>query len=135
MHFLDTNILLYSISDDPGEQSKRSRAVELLDLEAGALSVQVLQEFYVQATRPTRKTALTHRQAVGLIQAWKRFRIQDNTLALLHSALRIRESYRFSYWDSAVLAAAKSCGCDRVYTEDLSHVQVVDGLEVIDPFR
>jgi hypothetical protein len=52
--FLDTNILLYSISRDPAEMERRQRAVDLLDLNDGALSVQVLQEFYVQATRPSR---------------------------------------------------------------------------------
>jgi predicted nucleic acid-binding protein len=50
-HFLDTNILLYSISRDPSEASKRDRAINFLERDDGALSVQVLQEFYVQATR------------------------------------------------------------------------------------
>jgi predicted nucleic acid-binding protein len=46
-HFLDTNVLLYSISRDPGRAAKRARAEQLLDDDNGALSVQVLQEFYV----------------------------------------------------------------------------------------
>src|SRR5689334_21115919 len=49
--FIDTNILLYSISRDPAEASKRDIAIALLDAENIALSVQVLQEFYVQAGR------------------------------------------------------------------------------------
>ena len=53
LRFLDTNILLYSISRDAREAAKRDRAVALLERDDGALSVQVLQEFYVQATRPT----------------------------------------------------------------------------------
>jgi predicted nucleic acid-binding protein len=61
--FIDTNILLYSISRDPGE---RDIAIALLDAEA--LSVQVLQEFYVQATRATRPDALAHEIAVGLVR-------------------------------------------------------------------
>ena len=47
-HFLDTNILIYSISDNPAEAAKRSCAEALLARDDGALSVQVLQEFYVQ---------------------------------------------------------------------------------------
>ena len=66
LRFLDTNILLYSISRDPTETAKRDRAVALIDEGGNALSVQVLQEFYVQATRPTRRDGLPHDIAAGL---------------------------------------------------------------------
>ena len=66
LHFFDTNILLYSISRAEDEAVKRERAVALLDKDGGALSVQVLQEFYVQATRVTRADALPHGIAAGL---------------------------------------------------------------------
>lgn len=134
-HFLDTNILLYSISQNPAESLKRDRAIALLADDSGALSVQVLQEFYVQATRTSRADALPHELAAGLVEAWSRFRIQDMTLPLLNKALRIRKAHGFSYWDSAIVAAALALGCDRVYTEDLTHGQTVDGLAIVDPFR
>ena len=57
------------------------------------------------------------------------------TLHVLNSALRIRRAFGFSYWDSAVIAAARALDCDRIYTEDLSHGQTVEGLAIIDPFR
>jgi predicted nucleic acid-binding protein len=134
-HFLDTNILLYSISQNPAESLKRDRALALLDDDSGSLSIQVLQEFYVQATRSSRADAVPHELAEGLIEAWSRFRIQDMTLPVLKTALRIRKAHGFSFWDSAIVAAALALGCDRVYTEDLTHGQVVDGLAIIDPFR
>ena len=134
-HFLDTNILIYSISRDPAEAAKRERAIELLDDDSGSLSVQVLQEFYVQATRASRANPVSHAIAVELIEMWSRFRIQDMTLGVLHSALRIRQTYRFSFWDSAVIAAAVALGCDRLYTEDLAHGQVVEGVAIVNPFR
>ena len=134
-HFLDTNILLYSISHNPAESLKRDRALALLDDDSGSLSIQVLQEFYVQATRSSRADAVPHELAAGLIEAWSRFRIQDMTLPVLKTALRIRRAYGFSFWDSAIVAAALALGCDRVYTEDLTHGQVIDGLAIIDPFR
>jgi len=121
LHFLDTNILLYSISRSPDESLKRERAIALLDEDSGALSVQVLEEFYVQATRSGRADAIPHEFAAGLIEAWRRFRIQDMTMPILNSALRIRKAHGFSYWDSAVIAAARTLGCDRLYTEDLNH--------------
>ena len=64
--FIDTNILLYSISRDPAEASKREIAIALLDAENIALSVQVLQEFYVQATRATRADAIATKSRSGL---------------------------------------------------------------------
>jgi predicted nucleic acid-binding protein len=134
-HFIDTNILLYSISRNPKESLKRERAISLLEDDTGALSIQVLQEFYVQATRASRSDAIPHELAAGLIGAWCRYRIQDMTLPVLNSALQIRKVYGFSFWDSAIVAAARALGCDRVCTEDLSHGQVVDGLAIIDPFR
>ncbi len=133
--FLDTNVLLYSISRDPAESDKRARAIALLEDDSSSLSIQVLQEFYVQATRASRADAIPHELAAGLIEAWSRFHVQDMNLAVLNSALRIRQKHGFSYWDSAILAAALVASCDRVYTEDLAHGQVVDGLTVINPFR
>lgn len=133
--FLDTNILLYSISQNPAESIKRDRAIELLGDDSSALSIQVLQEFYVQATRPSRPDPLPHELAAGLIETWTRFRIQDMTLGVLNDALRIRQSVGLSFWDSAIIAAAVAIGCDRVYTEDLNHGQVVEGLTIVNPFR
>lgn len=135
MHFLDTNILLYSISREPAEAVKRARAIELLDRDDGALSLQVLQEFYVQATRPTRADRLPHDIAAGLIRAWTRFRMQDLNLALLAAALEIKARHGFSYWDSAVIAAARALGCRELYSEDLQHGRQVDGVTIVNPFR
>jgi predicted nucleic acid-binding protein len=81
--FLDSNILLYSISCDPTEAQKHDRAVALIDGGNNALSVQVLQEFYVQATRPTRPDALPHDVAAGLIRTWLRFKVQEISLPIM----------------------------------------------------
>lgn len=135
LHFLDTNVLLYSISRDPAEAPKRERAIELLERDDGALSVQVLQEFYVQATRATRRDAVPPRIAAGLIATWMRFRVQENTLAILTGALEIKEAHGFSYWDSAIIAAARALGCRELYTEDMTHGREVEGVALIDPFR
>lgn len=133
--FFDTNILIYSISADPREAAKRQRASTLLQHDDGALSVQVLQEFYTQATRPTRPHRLPHEMAVGLIKAWTRFRVQGMTLAILNTALEITATHRFSYWDSAIIAAARALGCEELYTEDMSHGRQIDGVTIINPFR
>jgi predicted nucleic acid-binding protein len=135
LHFLDTNILLYSISRHPAEAAKRERAIALLEQDDGALSVQVLQEFYVQATRPTRPDRLSHDIAAALIKTWTRFLVQEITLSILFGALEIKATHGFSYWDSAIVAAARALGCGTVYSEDLSHGREVEGITIINPFR
>jgi predicted nucleic acid-binding protein len=135
MRFFDTNVLLYSVSTDPTEAGKRQRALALLDGEEGALSVQVLQEFYYQATRPSRPEPLPHDIAVDLVTGWTRFRVQEVNLSILTAALEITYRHRFSYWDSAIIAAARALGCGELYTEDMSHGQQVDSVTIINPFR
>ena len=135
LHFLDTNILLYSISRAPDEAPKRKRAISLLDEDGGALSVQVLQEFYVQATRTTRADPLPHEIATGLIHAWMRFPVQDVTASILTQALELKAKHGFSYWDSAIIAAARALGCSELYSEDMSHGREVEGVLIVNPFR
>ena len=133
--FFDTNILLYAAGNVVAETEKRDVALALLTRRDGVLSVQVLQEFFVQATRPSRPDRLTDDQAARFVESWTRFTIQDNTLTTLRSALGIRARYGFSYWDSAVVAAARTAGCSELYTEDLSHDQVVEGVRIVNPFH
>ena len=134
MRFVDTNVLLYSVSVLPEEADKRRRARELLGEPDLAISVQVLQEFYHQATRPSRNPPIGREDALGLIESIGGLPIQEITLDLFHAALSVSQRFELSYWDGAILAAARSLGCDAVYSEDLSAEQDYDGLRVIDPF-
>jgi predicted nucleic acid-binding protein len=133
--FLDTNILLYSISRDPGEAAKRDQAITLIDAGSNALSVQVLQEFYVQATRSTRPDALAHDVAAGLIRTWLRFKVQDISVPIMTGALQIKAAHGLSYWDSAIVAAARALGCRELYSEDMTHGREIEGVMIINPFR
>jgi predicted nucleic acid-binding protein len=135
LRFLDTNILLYSISRDPSEVAKRDRAVTLIDAAGNALSVQVLQEFYVQATRPTRSDALPHEIAAGLIRTWLRFKVQEISVSIMTGALEIKTTHGLSYWDSAIIAAARALGCRELYSEDFTHGREIEGIVIINPFR
>lgn len=87
MRFADTNILLYSISSAVGEQRKAGIAIDLLSSKEVVISVQVLQEFYVQATQTSRTNPLPHAMAVGFIEKWQRFRIQETTVEVMKAAL------------------------------------------------
>jgi predicted nucleic acid-binding protein len=133
--FVDTNVLLYAVSSAPEEQAKRARAWRLIDGGDLALSVQVLQEFYVQATRPTRPGRLAREQALAFIARWRRFPVQETTLKLLDRAFDIHARHRFSFWDSLILAAVRAQGCGVLLSEDLGHGRIVEGVEVRNPFR
>jgi predicted nucleic acid-binding protein len=133
--FLDTNVLLYSVGTDPAEADKRQISLELLERNDIAISVQVLSEFYVQSTRASRKDALPHTMATELIRCWMRFPVQDNTTAVFGHALQIKTTTGFSFWDSAIIAAACAQGCRDVISEDLSHGRQIEGVRIVNPFR
>lgn len=132
--FVDTNVLLYAVSTDPSERKKAERARALLNGDDLALSVQVLQEFYVQATRPTKKDRLHHEQASQLIEAFLRFPVQETTVSVLCAALDTARRFRISYWDAAIVEAARAIGCTTVLSEDLTHGQDYGGVRVTNPF-
>jgi len=132
--FIDTNILLYAISTHPEEAGKASKAKAILAGDNLALSVQVLQEFYVQATRPTRSDPLSHLEATALIQHWLRHPIVPLTVQLMQDALRLKDRYQVSYWDAAILAAAALARCAEIYSEDLSSGQTYGAVRVVNPF-
>ena len=135
MRFVDTNVLLYSISTAPAEATKAAAAQALLSCRDIALSVQVLQEFYVQATRSSRPKPLTHDEALARIRTWRRFPTQDITLAVLDEALNIKTRYQLSYWDSAIIAAAHAANCTEVLSEDMNDGQDYGGVKVTNPFK
>ncbi len=135
MRFADTNILLYAVSRDPQEAHKAERARGLLTERDLALSVQVLQEFYVQATRQSRPDPLTHEQAAKLVESFLRFPVVDITTGVMLAALSTRARFQISYWDAAILEAARASGCDVVLSEDLNDGQDYAGVAVRNPFR
>lgn len=134
MRFADTNVLLYAISRVADEQDKANCANDILTGHDLALSVQVLQEFYVQATRSSRPDPITHEQAVRLVESFRRFPVQDISCAIMTAALTSRQRFRLSYWDAAIIEAARALGCDTVLSEDLSHGQDYGGVRVENPF-
>jgi len=134
VRFVDTNVLLYTVSRDPEEREKAAVARRILSGRDLALSVQVLQEFYVQATRTTRPDPLRHDQAVRLVESYCRYPVQDLTLSVVRAAFVSRARWLISYWDAAILEAARASGCDIVLSEDLADGQDYDGIRVENPF-
>jgi predicted nucleic acid-binding protein len=135
MRFVDTNVLLYAVSTASSEATKAVLARQVLEADDLALSVQVLQEFYVQATRAGRKERLSHEQAALLVEAWLRFPVQETTVPLVRAALETKRRHRVSYWDAAIIEAARFLECDELLSEDLAHGRDYDGVRVSNPFR
>jgi len=134
MTFVDTNILVYAVSGAPEDSAKAAIARSILRRDDLTLSVQVLQEFYVQATRPSRPGHLSHDEATDLIRLWLRLPTVPLTAPLMLTALALKARCQISYWDAAILAAATSAGCAELLSEDLNPGQSYDGIRVVNPF-
>ena len=117
------------------ERAKAGVARALLEGSDLALSVQVLQEFYVQATRVSKPDRLSHEQAAILVESFLRYPVQETTLAVMRGALETAHRFRISYWDAAIVEAARALGCRTVLSEDLAHGTDYAGVAVENPFR
>ncbi len=134
MRFVDTNVLLYAVSEDSAEAGKRERARRVLSERDLAVSVQVLQEFYFQATRPARATRLSGDRALRFLEPILLFRIQAMTPDVFLDAVDISRRFQLSYWDGAIIAAARVLGCEAIYTEDLNPGQRYGAVRALNPF-
>ena len=132
--FLDTNILLYAISTAREEASKKRVARELLAGTDWGLSVQVLQEFYVNATRAAPRPAMSHANAVAAVEEFLRRPVAISDPPLLIAALALKDRYQLSYWDAAIIAAANAIGSEILYSEDLVDGQSYGAVTVRNPF-
>jgi predicted nucleic acid-binding protein len=131
--FIDTNVLLYSVSTSEDEVDKRATARRVLTGSGWGLSVQVLQDFYINIVRPPR-CAMTHADAVAAIRQLLRRPTVTTDTALVLEGLRLKERYQISYWDAAIVAAARALGARVLYSEDLNHGQDYDGVRAVNPF-
>ena len=134
--FVDTNVLLYARDDGHPEQQGPAAAWldHLWESSTGRVSIQVLNEYYVNATRKLRRPITTDaaRADVSDLAEWQPVGIDEGLVA---AAWDIEDRYGFHFWDALVVAAAHSAGCDTLLTEDLQHGQDLDGLRVVNPFE
>lgn len=133
--FVDSNVLIYAYDVDAKRKHTVANQllVELWQTRTGVLSLQVLQEFYVNVTRkipaPLSKSAA--RMAISRYVPW----CVAVTAGEVLYASEIEERFRISFWDALIVAAALKCGADRIITEDLSQGQMIAGIRIENPFR
>jgi predicted nucleic acid-binding protein len=134
--FLDTNILVYSF--DRGASSKQNKAIELIEeaLQSGlgVISYQVVQEFLNVALTKFAVPLSTAEAQGYLISVLRPLCRVTSSISLTDSAIRLHERYKFSFYDTLIIASAIEADCKVLYSEDLSHRMKLEGLEIIDPF-
>lgn len=131
--FLDTNVFLYAASQDPAEAQKAVTALALIRGAPFGVSVQVLQEFYVNATGRLAKN-IPRTTVDDLVTLLKEQEVVGQTVEIFDRACDLAARYQISYWDAAIIAAAKELGANTIYSEDMAHGQKYDGIQVVNPF-
>ncbi|MEP6540506.1 MAG: PIN domain-containing protein [Bryobacteraceae bacterium] len=132
--FFDTNILVYAAIGTGRDETKRQRALQLIESEDFGISAQVLQEFFVTVVKRALRP-LTASEALEWMEQWGQFPCQIIDRQLVQIAVEVSQRFGISYWDGAILAAADSMGTHTVYSEDLNDGQQYGRVRVINPFR
>jgi predicted nucleic acid-binding protein len=131
--FIDTNVLVYA--DDASAGAKRTRALEILaELVAASeavVSTQVLQEYFVVATRKLGVPAEVARRKVEVLS---RLDVVIVRPELVIAAIDLHRLHSISFWDALIVRAAAAASCTRVLS-DMRHDQIIDGVRVENPFR
>jgi predicted nucleic acid-binding protein len=132
--FVDTNVLIYAHDLDAKRKHEVAKGVlrELWSQRTGILSMQVLQEFYVNVTRkiasPLPKDAA--RLLVNSYATW----CMETTPAEISAAFRLEDESRIGFWDALIVASAAKCGALRILSEDLNVDQRIAGIRIENPF-
>jgi len=129
--FLDTNIIIYSYSQD--EPDKQQCAIKCIQTGTPWISTQVLNE---TINTLSRKFSLDYAQIGAIVdELMQQFQIAVVSTSTIQLALDIAARYRYSYFDSLILASALEVGCDRLYSEDLQDAQQINNqLTITNPF-
>ncbi|RJP79410.1 MAG: PIN domain-containing protein [Desulfobacteraceae bacterium] len=133
--FVDTNILVYAHDLDATGKRKIAQKTlsDLWENGTGTISIQVLHEFYVTVTRKI-QNPISIATARGIIENYLTWPLIINDEKTMMHATEIEERYRLSFWDALILAAACRAKAEILLTEDLSHDQEIEGIQIVNPF-
>jgi predicted nucleic acid-binding protein len=135
LQFVDTNVLIYAHdrSADAKHQQAKALLAELWENRAGCLSIQVLQEFYVNVTQKIARP-LQPQDAAQIIADLSVWQVHQPAVEDVLDAIRLQTRYHLAFWDAMLLASAIALGCTVVWTEDLNTGQLYDKVRVSNPF-
>ncbi len=130
--FIDTNILVYTMDNyDPAKQEKcRMLLKDTLNESQGVISTQVMQEFYVTATKKLGADPLLIK---NILHSFERFEIVIIKQSLIYEAVDCCLINRLSFWDSLIIVAAESACCEKLWTEDLNEGQIIRNVRIENP--
>ncbi len=131
--FFDTNILIYA--DDASSPVKQDRAIRLLTdrqrLGLAVVSLQVMQEYFVTATRKLGVDAEIAQRKVEVLGHGRVVRFAESDVI---AAIELHRLTRISFWDAMIVHAARIAGAEVLYTEDLQHGSTIGGVPLVNPF-
>ena len=134
--FVDTNVLVYAYDRGAGNKHLQARRAigQLWDEGTGALSTQVLQEFYVNVRRKSRRpiSIRSARSLVADYMVWDPV-VNDGTSIL--EAMDAERRHKISFWDALIVVAAQKCEAGVILSEDFSHGQKYGSVRVVNPFE
>jgi predicted nucleic acid-binding protein len=129
--FIDTNIFIYSLDSRDRRKQEIARNV-LRGLENGAISTQVMQEFYAAVTRKFNVAPVDARK---IVQTMERFEIIPTTPNLIYEAINLHILEQIQFWDAMIIAGGISANCTQILSEDFHTGQVIAGIKIVNPFK
>ena len=135
LQFVDTNILIFAHNRSAGDKHIQARDLirTLWQSGEGCLSIQVLQEFYVNVTQKVAKP-LTQDVAAQIIADLSVWQVYRPGLEDVLDTIRLQGRYQISFWDAMIVSSAIQLGCQTIWSEDLNPGQVYDSVAVTNPF-
>jgi predicted nucleic acid-binding protein len=132
--FIDTNVLIYAHDADAKAKHHVARALlaEIWSERCGVVSLQVLQEFYVNVTRKIAHPLL--KQSARLVVSTYAIWCVETTPSEISTAFRIEDEAQIGFWDALIVAAALKGGAARILSEDLNAGQTIAGIRIENPF-
>ena len=132
--FFDTSVLVYFVDADEPEKQETSRRLvrEHLAEGAGTISVQVLREFFWSSR--SLRTPVSYETASEAVEYLAKFSPLQEDASMVLEAVGRTQKMSISFWDALIVEAALKAGADRLFTEDLQHGQVIEGMCVENPF-
>jgi predicted nucleic acid-binding protein len=131
--FFDTNVLVYA--DDASSREKQKRAIALfaqhLRRGTAVVSLQVLQEYFVAATR---KLGIAAEVAQRKVEVLARARVVRFEPADVIAAIELHRLTRVSFWDALIVHAARAAGAQVLYSEGLQTGAMAGGVRIVNPF-
>jgi len=129
--FFDSNIIIYLFDLD--DKRKNARAKEIIDKYNPVISLQVLREFSNISIKKLGCDCDVVSNRIDFL--CENLVVQDENATLIKKALSVQKRYKYTFYDSLIIASAIEAKCNILFSEDMQDGQVIEGMRIINPFR